>query len=169
MEASMERLLALIDDVYKYVDDVVEKRVVPDINIGRFVADTLSSLPKMAAPAFDKLVNDSLQDQLLLLYLSSIARTQLSIAEKLNTAAQALDSDRKGVCSHCSQELQWKWPREEPPRLDSGVGLQKDDQLVETDPILKKVEEKGTNSGSKSSVAVPKKKNGGFGGLFAKN
>ncbi|KAF8405497.1 hypothetical protein HHK36_010404 [Tetracentron sinense] len=52
IEASMECLLALIDDVYKYVDDVV--------------------------------------DHLLLLYLSSITRTQLGLAEKLNTAAQIL-------------------------------------------------------------------------------
>ncbi|KAJ1384191.1 Thylakoid soluble phosphoprotein TSP9 [Sesbania bispinosa] len=51
-------------------------------------------------------------------------------------------------------------------------GMQKEDQLLETDPILKKVEEKsgGTASGRKNSVAVPqKKKGGGFGGLFAKN
>ncbi|GMH07373.1 hypothetical protein Nepgr_009213 [Nepenthes gracilis] len=50
-------------------------------------------------------------------------------------------------------------------------GLQKEDQLLETDPILKKVEEKkATADGdrSKTSVAVPTKKNGGFGGLFAK-
>ncbi|KAL3530857.1 hypothetical protein ACH5RR_010179 [Cinchona calisaya] len=50
-------------------------------------------------------------------------------------------------------------------------GLQKEDQLLETDPILRKVE--GKNGGSKNSVAVPppKKKSGGFGlgGLFAKN
>lgn len=45
-------------------------------------------------------------------------------------------------------------------------GLQKDDQLLETDPILKKVEEK---SGSKNSVVVPQKKKGAYGGLFAKN
>ncbi|XP_027336624.1 uncharacterized protein LOC113850327 [Abrus precatorius] len=50
-------------------------------------------------------------------------------------------------------------------------GLQKEDQLLETDPILKKVEEKngGTTTGRKNSVAVPQKKKGGFGGLFAKN
>ncbi|KAJ1378545.1 Thylakoid soluble phosphoprotein TSP9 [Sesbania bispinosa] len=53
-------------------------------------------------------------------------------------------------------------------------GLQKEDQLLETDPILNKVEDKsggrGTTSGRKNSVAVPqKKKGGGFGGLFAKN
>jgi len=90
MEASMERLLALIDDVYKYVDDVVEGRVAPDNNIGRFLSESVASIPKLSPPAFDKLVNDSIQDQLLLLYLSSITRTQLSLAEKLNTAAQIL-------------------------------------------------------------------------------
>ncbi|KAL1535544.1 Eukaryotic translation initiation factor 3 subunit F [Salvia divinorum] len=90
MEATMERLLALIDDVYKYVDDVVEGRTAPDNKIGRFLSDTVAALPKLSPNAFDKLVNDSLQDQLLLLYLSSITRTQLSLAEKLNTAAQIL-------------------------------------------------------------------------------
>ncbi|XP_042029551.1 eukaryotic translation initiation factor 3 subunit F-like [Salvia splendens] len=90
MEATMERLLALIDDVYKYVDDVVEGRTAPDNKIGRFLSDTIAALPKLSPKAFDKLVNDSLQDQLLLLYLSSITRTQLSLAEKLNTAAQIL-------------------------------------------------------------------------------
>ncbi|KAI9109224.1 hypothetical protein K1719_019847 [Acacia pycnantha] len=63
-------------------------------------------------------------------------------------------------------------------------GLQKEDQFYETDPILQKVEDnksgnngggtgssgRGTTGGRKNSVAVPqKKKNGGFGGLFAKN
>ncbi|XP_062157242.1 eukaryotic translation initiation factor 3 subunit F [Alnus glutinosa] len=90
MEASMERLLALIDDVYKYVDNVVEGHVAPDNSIGRFISETVSSLPKLSPPAFDKLVNNSLQDNMLLLYLSSITRTQLGLAEKLNTAAQIL-------------------------------------------------------------------------------
>ncbi|KAL9687456.1 hypothetical protein QQ045_031859 [Rhodiola kirilowii] len=52
----------------------------------------------------------------------------------------------------------------------SGV-LAKEDQLLEVDPILKKVERKGTTGTvSKTGTAeVPqKKKNGGFGGLFAK-
>lgn len=58
-------------------------------------------------------------------------------------------------------------------------GMQKEDQLLETDPILKKVEDKsvGTVSGRRNSVAVPPPKTkpnggaggfGGFGGLFAK-
>ncbi|XP_065872548.1 eukaryotic translation initiation factor 3 subunit F [Euphorbia lathyris] len=90
MEVSMQRLLALTDDVYKYVDDVVEGHAEPDNSVGRLIAETVASLPKLAPSAFDKLVNDGLQDHLLLLYLSSITRTQLSLAEKLNTAAQVL-------------------------------------------------------------------------------
>lgn len=89
MEATMERLLALIDDVYKYVDDVVvsklivcswisyllsmfiiltlnilpfqEGRSAPDNKIGRYISDTIAALPKLSPNAFDKLVNDSLQ------------------------------------------------------------------------------------------------------------
>uniref|UniRef100_A0A0V0HWC7 Eukaryotic translation initiation factor 3 subunit F n=1 Tax=Solanum chacoense TaxID=4108 RepID=A0A0V0HWC7_SOLCH len=90
MEASMQRLLALIDDIYKYVDDVVEGCVPQDNKIGRFISDTVASLPKLSPQDFDKLVNDGLEDQLLLLYLASLTRTQLSFAEKLNTAAQIL-------------------------------------------------------------------------------
>ncbi|KAJ7954185.1 Eukaryotic translation initiation factor 3 subunit F [Quillaja saponaria] len=90
METSMERLLALIENVYKYVDNVVEGWVGPDNNIGRFLSDTVASLPKFSPSDFDKIVNDNMQDQLLSLYLSNIARTQLSLAEKLNTAAQIL-------------------------------------------------------------------------------
>ncbi|CAN4081439.1 unnamed protein product [Withania somnifera] len=90
MDASMQGLLALIDDIYKYVDDVVEGRVPQDNKIGRFISDNVASLPKLSPQVFEKLVNDGLQDQLLLLYLATLTRTQLSFAEKLNTAAQIL-------------------------------------------------------------------------------
>ncbi|XAR65908.1 hypothetical protein NMG60_11011906 [Bertholletia excelsa] len=63
MEASMERLLALIDDVYRYVDDVVEGRVAADDCIGRFISDTAASIPKISPLAFDRLVNDSIQQR----------------------------------------------------------------------------------------------------------
>ena len=52
-------------------------------------------------------------------------------------------------------------------------GLEEEDQLLETDPILNKVEEKGSTVGtgkSTTTIAVSnKKKFPGFGGLFAKN
>uniref|UniRef100_N1QPA3 Eukaryotic translation initiation factor 3 subunit F n=1 Tax=Aegilops tauschii TaxID=37682 RepID=N1QPA3_AEGTA len=88
MESSMQNLYALIDEIYKYVDDVVEARVAPDNKIGRFIADTVSSMPKLSPASFDRLFNDKIQDNLALVYLSSITRTQIAVAEKLNTAAQ---------------------------------------------------------------------------------
>jgi len=66
MEASMTHLLALVDDTYKYVDDVVEGRVDPDNKIGKCISDVVGSLPKLPSLAFDKLVNDSLQVILIL-------------------------------------------------------------------------------------------------------
>ncbi|XP_078427390.1 eukaryotic translation initiation factor 2 [Wolffia australiana] len=90
MEASMIGLLSLVKDIYRYVDGVVEGEIIPDNNIGRSIADSLALVPKMSPAALDKLFNDRLQDNALLAYLSSIARTQLVIAEKLNTAAQVL-------------------------------------------------------------------------------
>jgi hypothetical protein len=38
-----------------------EGHVAPDNSIGRFISETVSSLPKLSPPAFDKLVNNSLQ------------------------------------------------------------------------------------------------------------
>ncbi|VFQ98240.1 unnamed protein product [Cuscuta campestris] len=72
--------------------------------------------------------------------------------------------------------------RQEKSLLDWILGyLQKEDQLLETDPILNKVEKKrggtagGTAGGRRNSVALPKQKSkpngdgfGGFGGLFSK-
>ncbi|XWS28717.1 hypothetical protein CRYUN_Cryun25bG0095200 [Craigia yunnanensis] len=50
--------------------------------------------------------------------------------------------------------------------------LQKEDQFYETDTLLKRVEDKnggGNSNGRKNTVSVPqKKKDDGFGGLFAK-
>lgn len=90
MEATMERVHALVDDVYQYVDGVVEGRLIPDNNIGRFISDTISSLPKLSPAAFEKVFSDRIQDNYALVYLSSLSRAQLGIAEKLNTVAQVL-------------------------------------------------------------------------------
>jgi len=84
----LERLQGMIDTVFRYVEDVVEGQVEPDNSVGRYLADTLASVPRVATDAFDKLFNDSIQDLLLVLYLANLTRTQLTLAEKLNTAAQ---------------------------------------------------------------------------------
>ena len=59
MKFSFHALLLLVS-YYNYFSSQ-EGRVAPDNSIGRFISETVSSLPKLSPPAFDKLVNDSLQ------------------------------------------------------------------------------------------------------------
>jgi len=45
----------------------------------------LDSLPSMDASQFDELFNNGLQDKLALVYLFDLTRTQLSLAERLQS------------------------------------------------------------------------------------
>ena len=85
LEASVQRLAAMLELAHGYVDAVVEGRLPPNNAIGRFLADTVAAVPRLSRDAFDKLFNDSVQDVLLVMYLSNLTRTQLALAERLNT------------------------------------------------------------------------------------
>ncbi|KAJ8540463.1 hypothetical protein K7X08_030382 [Anisodus acutangulus] len=90
MEASMGRLLALIDDVHKYVDDVVEGRLPQDNKTGRFIADTVATIPKLSPQAFDKLVNDGLQVVFSPCYVYAVASLPLFLNQKVGPIAFAV-------------------------------------------------------------------------------
>lgn len=83
---SMEKLFNLLETASDYVDAVIDGKISPDAEVGRKVADTLATVPRIRPEVFDKLFNDSLQDLLMVTYLSNITQTQLSIAEKLNAS-----------------------------------------------------------------------------------
>ena len=84
LQVSMEKLLELLESASAYVDGVVEGRTPPDAAVGRQIADTLAAVPRIRPEVFDRLFQDSLQDLLMVTYLSNITKTQLTIAEKLN-------------------------------------------------------------------------------------
>lgn len=84
LRVSMEKLYKLLEGALDYVDSVVQGKVEPDAEVGRRIADTLATVPRVRPEVFDKLFHDSLQDLLMVTYLSNITRTQLTIAEKLN-------------------------------------------------------------------------------------
>jgi len=86
LQVSMEKLHGLLEAALQYVDSVVEGTVTPDPEVGRQIADTLACVPRVRPEVFDRLFNDSLQDLLMVTYLSNITRTQLAIAEKLNAS-----------------------------------------------------------------------------------
>lgn len=86
---SMEKLLALLEQASDHVDQVVEGKIPADTQLGRQLADTLATVPRIRPAVFDKLFDDSLQDLLMVTYLSNITHTQLTIAEKLNASVGA--------------------------------------------------------------------------------
>jgi translation initiation factor 3 subunit F len=79
----------LLDSTLTYVDSVVDGKTAADPDVGRKIADTLATIPRVRPEVFDKLFHNSLQDLLMVTYLSNITRTQLTIAEKLNASLGA--------------------------------------------------------------------------------
>mmetsp|Transcript_19153 Transcript_19153/g.28340 ORF Transcript_19153/g.28340 Transcript_19153/m.28340 type:complete len:318 (-) Transcript_19153:121-1074(-) len=90
LQVSMEKLLEMLETASDYVGKVVDGTLDADDAIGNQIADTLSSIPRIRPEVFDKMFSDSMQDLLMVSYLSNITKTQLTIAEKLN---QALDQE----------------------------------------------------------------------------
>jgi len=82
----MEKLLEMLETASEYIEKVVDGKIEADDAIGRQIADTLSSVPRIRSEMFDKMFNESLQDLLMVTYLSNITRTQLTISEKLNAS-----------------------------------------------------------------------------------
>jgi len=84
LKLSMEKLLTMIETCSAYVDGVVSGSITPDERLGRDIFESLNSIPRIRPEVFDKMFNDSLQDLLMVTYLTNITKTQLTIAEKLN-------------------------------------------------------------------------------------
>jgi translation initiation factor 3 subunit F len=83
LEQSLQRLLDLLDVVGKNVDAVVSGEIQGDVNAGRFLAETLTMVPKIASSEFERLFGDQTRDLLMVAYLCKITQSQLGVAEKL--------------------------------------------------------------------------------------
>ena len=90
LQKSLARLQSMVDGVYRYVDDVVEGRCKPDATIGRFVAEAIAALPQLGPDALEALFASSVQDVLMVMYLSGLVRAQLALADRLNSHNIAL-------------------------------------------------------------------------------
>lgn len=83
LEKSMERLLELLDTVGKNVDAVVAGEIEGNVTTGRFLAETLTMVPRMNNADFERLFGDNMRDLLMVAYLCKLTQTQLIVAEKL--------------------------------------------------------------------------------------
>lgn len=83
IEKSLERLLDLLDAIGKNVDAVVAGEIEGDVTTGRYLAETLTMVPRMNTTDFERLFGDNMRDLLMVAYLCKLTQSQLVVAEKL--------------------------------------------------------------------------------------
>jgi len=83
-EGGLKELLSLFRRIQEYVRAVQSGKVEGDLAVGRGLTQALCSEPVIDVSAVEQLCTSSLQDALMVVYLSNLTRTQISIAEKIN-------------------------------------------------------------------------------------
>eukprot|EP00640_Fibrocapsa_japonica_P003108 CAMPEP_0113936510 /NCGR_PEP_ID=MMETSP1339-20121228/3409_1 /TAXON_ID=94617 /ORGANISM="Fibrocapsa japonica" /LENGTH=325 /DNA_ID=CAMNT_0000939019 /DNA_START=210 /DNA_END=1187 /DNA_ORIENTATION=- /assembly_acc=CAM_ASM_000762 len=83
LHSSMEKLSSLLDNVTQYVEGGRGDKGTQEA-LGRQIAQTLSTVPRIRPQAFEKLFTENVQDLLMVSYLTNLTKTQLQIAEKLH-------------------------------------------------------------------------------------
>jgi len=84
-EGGLKELLSLFRRIQEYVRAVESGKTEGDLAVGRGLTAALCSEPVVDLEAVENLCNSSLQDALMVVYLSNLTRTQISIAEKINS------------------------------------------------------------------------------------
>merc|ERR1711982_249797 len=90
-EGGLQELLTLFRRIQVYVRAVRSGKATGDLGVGRGLTTALCAEPVIDVTAVENLCNSSLQDSLMVVYLSNLTRTQISIAEKIN--AQYFEKD----------------------------------------------------------------------------
>jgi len=85
LERSVSRVQEMLDNVQKYVDGVLNGAITPNNAVGRHLMEAISAVPKVDRAQFEQLFNNNLQDLLMVVYLSNLTRTQLAVAERLQS------------------------------------------------------------------------------------
>ena len=70
--------------VCRYVESVLAGQEEPDSSVGRALVNLVQSVPKMDPVKFEAMLNSNLRDLLMVIYLSSLTKTQLQLNEKLS-------------------------------------------------------------------------------------
>lgn len=88
-EGGLKELLGLFRRMREYVQAVTSGKLEGDLAVGRGLTAALCAEEVIDLEAMEKLCHSSLQDALMVVYLSNLTRTQIGIAEKINALAPA--------------------------------------------------------------------------------
>lgn len=92
-QGGLKELLSLFRRTQEYVKAVKSGKASPDLAVGRGLTTALCAEPVIDVEAVENLCNSSLQDALMVVYLSNLTRTQISIAEKINSQYNVPDNN----------------------------------------------------------------------------
>uniref|UniRef100_A0A7S1F769 MPN domain-containing protein n=1 Tax=Noctiluca scintillans TaxID=2966 RepID=A0A7S1F769_NOCSC len=84
-EGGLKELLALFRRIQEYVRAVMAGKVEGDLAVGRGLTTALCAEPVIDMEALENLCQSSLQDALMVVYLSNLTRSQIAIAERINS------------------------------------------------------------------------------------
>lgn len=85
LASSMTKLKQCLKVAEDYVTDVLEGRQKGSVSIGRYLAETVATIPHFSTEELTKLLQDSQNDLLLTSYLAGLIRAHISLADKLGT------------------------------------------------------------------------------------
>lgn len=85
LQLSMARLSEVLGTLAAYVDEVAAGRRAGDATVGMALAGVLSSIRVFRPEEFKAIADGKVQDLLMVSYLSTLVKSQLTIAEKLLT------------------------------------------------------------------------------------
>lgn len=82
---STDRLVDKLNACLKYVSDVCDGTEPADNDIGQKLMSIVGKVPQMDPSKLENMLSDNMQDLLMVLYLASLTKTQLSVGTKLNS------------------------------------------------------------------------------------
>lgn len=83
-EGGLKELLGLFRRIQEYARAVKDGKMDGDLAVGRGLTTALCAEPVIDTEAVEQLCNSSLQDALMVVYLTNLTKSQISIAEKIN-------------------------------------------------------------------------------------
>eukprot|EP00002_Diphylleia_rotans_P027871 TRINITY_DN560_c0_g6_i1.p1 TRINITY_DN560_c0_g6~~TRINITY_DN560_c0_g6_i1.p1 ORF type:complete len:286 (+),score=76.96 TRINITY_DN560_c0_g6_i1:80-937(+) len=87
LQNTIKSVISLLDRVLAYVENVLEGKVVGSKAVGRYLVDVINKIPRIDPQAFEEMFTGNLQDLLMVVYLSNLTRTQVALADRLQSVA----------------------------------------------------------------------------------
>lgn len=82
---SADQLVEKMNACLKFVTDVCDGSIPADNDIGQKLMHVMGKVPQMDPTKLEVMLNDNMQDLLMVLYLASLTKSQLSVGTKLNS------------------------------------------------------------------------------------